>query len=70
MKNELQTTLVNLLDKYTLEDILFVLYSHLEDRARTEGQNQPELKNQAEALNTACEILDEYNQNETYYLIY
>ncbi len=57
--NELNNSVAILLDKYPLEEILFTLYSKLNDRLTNTNQEKNELEQQVNALDLACEMLDD-----------
>jgi hypothetical protein len=72
---KLDTSILTLLERYSLEDIVAVLHDYTQVQGKLAlviEQNQAATKwnCQAEALNTACEQLDEMCDEELYYLIY
>jgi hypothetical protein len=71
----LETALLKLLERYSLEDIVETLYSYTDmqaELAKILQQDQATAKwdRQADALNIACEMLDEVDDDDLYYLIY
>jgi hypothetical protein len=70
----LETAVLKLLERYSLEDIIETLYNYTNMQASlAKVLNQKgavtKWERQSEALQTACEMLDEV-YNEEYYLIY
>ncbi len=70
--NTLENNLTNLIDKYSIEDILFTLYCCADNRAKsaTDKDLHKDLEKQIRALNVACEIIEEADTDESYCLIY
>jgi hypothetical protein len=70
--NNLENNLTNLIDKYSIEDILFTLYCCADNRAKslTDKNLHKDLEKQIHALNVACEIVEETDTDESYCLIY
>ncbi|NJK50601.1 hypothetical protein HC931_23000 [Candidatus Gracilibacteria bacterium] len=71
----LETSLLNLLERYTLEDVVATLskYTNMQaELAKILEQTQAAAKweHQAEALHIASEMLDEVYDEELYYLVY
>jgi hypothetical protein len=71
----LETTVLKLLERYSLEDITETLYNYTNVQAslaKVLNQTQAAAKweHQAEALHIACEMLDEVDDDELCYLIY
>jgi hypothetical protein len=70
--NTLENSLNDLIDKYSVEDILFSLYCCADNRAKnlTDSNLQKDLAKQIHALNVACELIEEEDSDESYCLIY
>jgi hypothetical protein len=70
--NTLENNLNDLLNKYSVEDILFSLYCCADNRAKnlTDSDLQKDLVKQVRALNVACELIEEEDTDESYCLIY
>jgi hypothetical protein len=71
----LETAVLKLLERYSLEDITETLYNYTQVQASlAKVLNQTQAANkwdhQAEALHIACEIISEVNDEELCYLIY
>jgi hypothetical protein len=71
----LETAVLKLLERYTLEDIAETLYKYTDLQATfAKVLNQKgaasKWERQAEALHTACEMLDSVDDEELCYLIY
>lgn len=71
----LNGTLVQLLEKFDLQDILFMLFTYADEQARLAHKNQnsqEKLKwnKLAEMLDLACEALEEDDLDDSYCLIY
>jgi hypothetical protein len=71
----LETTVLNLLERYSLEDLTETLYNYTQVQAslaKVLNQTQASAKwdHQAEALQIACEMLDQVDDEELCYLIY
>jgi hypothetical protein len=70
----LETAVLKLLERYSLEDITETLYNYTNVQASlakvlNQSQAAAKWERQSEALHTACERLDEV-YDEEYYLIY
>ncbi|MDJ0575107.1 MAG: hypothetical protein QNJ65_08070 [Xenococcaceae cyanobacterium MO_234.B1] len=59
INNNLNNSVATLLDKYPVEDILFTLYCKVDDRLRNTNQGKDKLQQQVHALDVACEMLDD-----------
>lgn len=57
--NNLNNSVATLLDKYPVEDILFTLYCKVNDRLKNTNQGKDKLQQQVHALDVACEMLDD-----------
>jgi hypothetical protein len=70
--NILENSVTELLNKYSIEDILFSLYCSVDNRAKNlaDGEQYKDLTKQIHALNVACEIIEEDNDDDSYCLIY
>jgi hypothetical protein len=67
----LQVALANILENYSVEDVLFALYCYADDQVRNDNVDKKEvLQRQVKALDLACELLETKNGNETYVLVY
>ena len=60
--NNLNNSVTTLLNKYSVEDILFTLYSKVDDRLRNTNQGKDKLEQQVHALDIACEMLDDLDK--------
>ena len=78
VSNNLENTLRSLLKTYQLEEIFFVLYCYVHERAQmTQSENECLEKKQWEKLTNildmACSLIEEANENadkDSHYLIY
>lgn len=68
--NNLNNSVATLLDKYSVEDILFTLYSNIDDKLRNNNQDQDKLQLQVQALDMACELLEDADEDNTFCLVY
>jgi hypothetical protein len=71
----LETAVLKLLERYSLEDITETLYNYTNVQASLakvleQTQAATKWERQAEALHTACEMLDEVYDEDLCYLIY
>jgi hypothetical protein len=71
----LETAVLKLLERYSLEDITETLYNYTNTQASLakvleQTQAAAKWEHQAEALHIACEMFDEADDDELCYLIY
>ena len=57
--NNLNNSVATLLNKHSVEDILFVLYSKIDEQLRKDDRDNDKLQQQVNALDLACEMLDD-----------
>ena len=69
-QNNLNNSVATLLDKYSVEDILFTLYSNIDNKLRNTNQDQDKLQLQVQALDMACELLEDADEDNTFCLVY
>lgn len=70
----LENAILSLLERYSLEDVVFTLYGYADmqaELAKILNQNHAAAKweHQADALHIACEILDEVRDEEISYFM-
>jgi hypothetical protein len=70
--NNLEANLTDLLDKYSVEDILFTLYCCTDNRAKAsiDKDLQADFARKVRALNMACDMMEEVDQDDSYCLVY
>ncbi|HHP7232185.1 MAG TPA: hypothetical protein ACFCUY_15160 [Xenococcaceae cyanobacterium] len=68
--NNLNNSVATLLANYSVEDILFTLYSKVDDHLRKSDQKTEKLQQQVDALDLACEMLEDLDEDNTFCLIY
>ncbi|MDJ0743567.1 MAG: hypothetical protein QNJ32_09405 [Xenococcaceae cyanobacterium MO_167.B27] len=68
--NNLNNSVATLLDKYSVEDILFALYCKVDSRLRNSNQETEKLQQQVNTLDLACEMLDDVDEENTFCLVY
>ncbi len=68
--NNLNNSVATLLEKYSVEDILFTIYSRVDDTLRNTNQEQDKLSLQVKALDIACEMLEESDLDNNFCLVY
>jgi endonuclease III len=71
----LETAILNLLERYALEDVVETLYNYTNLQARLANVLQQTeaaatWRKQAETLKNTCQQLDEAYDEELYYLVY
>jgi hypothetical protein len=71
----LENAVLSLLERYSLEDVVFTLYGYADmqaELAKILNQTQAAAKweHQADALHIACEIIDEVRDEEVSYYLY
>jgi hypothetical protein len=68
--NNLNNSVATLLANYSVEDILFTLYSKVDDHLGKSDQKTEKLQQQVNALDLACEMLEDLDEDNTFCLIY
>lgn len=69
--NNLNNSVTTLLNKYSIEDILFTLHSNIDNKLKnTNNQHSDKLQLQVQALDRACELLEDADEDNTFYLVY
>jgi hypothetical protein len=70
-RSNLREAIDRLLEKYSIEEVLFTLYCYAEDRGRGDSEDSTKLKQQAQILSQACDLLEENDDNiDDRFLIY
>lgn len=73
--NNVENAVLNLLERYSLEDVVYTLYGYADMQAElakllNQSRAVAKWEHQADALHIACEILDEVYDEELSYLVY
>jgi hypothetical protein len=72
-RSNLRQTIDLLLEKYTIEEIVFTLYCYAEDNGRNDNELSSKLKKQAKILSQACDLLEESDNDQDrddYFIVY
>ncbi len=70
-RSNLREAIDRLLEKYSIEEVVFTLYCYAEDRGRGNAEDSTKLKKQAQILSQTCDLLEENDNNtDDHFLIY
>jgi hypothetical protein len=70
-RSNLREAIDRLLEKYSIEEVVFTLYCYAEDQGRGNSEDSAKLKQQAQILSQTCDLLEENDDNtDNHYLIY
>jgi hypothetical protein len=70
-RSNLREEIDRLLEKYSIEEVVFTLYCYAEDRGRGDSEDSAKLKQQAQILSQTCDSLEGNDDNiDDRFLIY
>jgi hypothetical protein len=70
-RSNLREAIDRLLERYSIEEVVFTLYCYAEDLGRQDSETSAKLKKQAQILSQTCDLLDGNNGNtDDSFLIY